>query len=98
VVATSVMEEGVDIPATNLVIRFDDSENFRSFVQSRGRARHPHSKFVTLLEGGCDGRPYTSWKALEIEMKAKYADEHRKVAEMEEEEDLKKSFRVQSTG
>jgi ERCC4-related helicase len=98
VVATSVMEEGVDIPATNLVIRFDDSENFRSFVQSRGRARHPHSKFVTLLEGGCDGRPYKSWKALEIEMKAKYADEHRGMAETEEEKGLKKSFRVPSTG
>jgi ERCC4-related helicase len=100
VVATSVMEEGVDIPATNIVIRFDDSENFRSFVQSRGRARHPHSKFVTLLEGGYDERPYKSWKALEIEMKAKYADEHRKMADMEEEEeeDLKKSFRVPSTG
>ena len=100
VVATSVMEEGVDIPATNIVIRFDDSENFRSFVQSRGRARHPHSKFVTLLEGGSDEKLYKSWKALEIEMKAKYADEHRKIADMEEEEeeDLEKSFRVPSTG
>jgi ERCC4-related helicase len=103
VVATSVMEEGVDIPATNLVVRFDDSENFRSFVQSRGRARHPHSKFVTLLEGGYDGRPYMSWKALEIEMKAKYADEHRKMAEIEkeeeeeEEEGRQKTFCVPST-
>jgi ERCC4-related helicase len=99
VVATSVMEEGVDIPATNLVIRFDDSENFRSFIQSRGRARHPHSKFVTLLQGGCDGSSYKSWKALEIEMKAKYADEYRQIAEMEEEEEGgNKAFRVESTG
>ena len=101
VVATSVMEEGVDIPATNLVIRFDESENFRSFIQSRGRARHPHSKFVTLLQNGCDGSSYESWKALEIEMKAKYADEDRQIAEMEEVEgegDGSKFFRVESTG
>jgi ERCC4-related helicase len=100
VVATSVMEEGVDIPATNLVIRFDDSENFRSFIQSRGRARHPNSKFVTLLQAGCDGTSYQSWKALEIEMKAKYADECRQIAEIEEEEeeDHSKIFRVESTG
>ena len=99
-VATSVMEEGVDIPALNLVIRYDDSENFRSFIQSRGRARHPHSKFVTLLGGGSNGSSYRSWKALEIEMKEKYADERRELARMEEEEeeDGSKVFRVESTG
>lgn len=94
-VATQVMEEGVDIPATNVVVRFDDSENFRSFIQSRGRARHVQSKFVTL---GDDGAAYKSWKALEDEMKAKYAEEDRKLAEMKDEDnDRDKEFRVEST-
>lgn len=37
VVATSVMEEGIDVQATNLVIRFDDSMTVRSYIQSRGK-------------------------------------------------------------
>lgn len=98
-VATQVMEEGVDIPAMNLVIRFDDSKNFRSFIQSRGRARHVYSKFVTMLQGGRDSDSYSSWKQLEREMKAKYADEERKLEEgEEEEEDGHREFEVESTG
>lgn len=98
-VSTEVMEEGVDIPACNLVVRFDDSKNFRSFVQSRGRARHAKSKFVIL---GPKGATYRSWKDLEHEMKAKYADEDRGLAEMDDEavEELgsDRKFVVQSTG
>ncbi|KAK5245690.1 Dicer-like protein 2, partial [Exophiala xenobiotica] len=45
-VATSVLEEGIDVPAMNLVICFDERPNLRSFVQSRGRARQHNSKFV----------------------------------------------------
>ena len=48
-VATSVIEEGVDVPRCNLVIRFDLPQNFRSYVQSKGRARDKPSKFVLLL-------------------------------------------------
>ena len=48
-IATSVIEEGVDVPRCNLVIRFDLPQNFRSYVQSKGRARDKPSKFVLLL-------------------------------------------------
>lgn len=48
-VATSVIEEGVDVPRCNLVIRFDLPQNFRSYVQSKGRARDKPSKFLLLL-------------------------------------------------
>ena len=48
-VATSVIEEGVDVPKCNLVIRFDMPQNFRSYAQSKGRARDKPSTFLLLI-------------------------------------------------
>jgi endoribonuclease Dicer len=48
--ATSVAEEGIDIPDCNLVIRFDLCKTMIQFVQSKGRARHANSKFIELVE------------------------------------------------
>jgi endoribonuclease Dicer len=50
--ATSVAEEGIDIPACNYVIRFDIFSNVAQYIQSRGRARHPGSRFILFLENG----------------------------------------------
>ncbi|SPB53351.1 unnamed protein product [Aspergillus niger] len=41
--ATSVAEEGLDIPDCNLVVRFDLYQTLIQYVQSRGRARHFNS-------------------------------------------------------
>lgn len=49
-VATDVLEEGIDIPACNLVVRFDLAKSFRSYVQSKGRARHSTSLFSLMVE------------------------------------------------
>lgn len=49
VVATSVVEEGMDIPKCNLVIRFDPPENYRAYVQSKGRARVNDSLYVLMV-------------------------------------------------
>lgn len=54
-VATSVVEEGVDVPKCNSVIRFDFPPNFRSYIQSKGRARAKESKYILLLEEGEEG-------------------------------------------
>ncbi len=54
-VATSVVEEGVDVPKCNSVIRFDFPPNFRSYIQSKGRARARESKYILLLEEGEEG-------------------------------------------
>jgi len=48
--ATSVAEEGLDIPECNLVVRFDLCNSMIQFVQSKGRARQPNSKFVNMVE------------------------------------------------
>lgn len=48
-VSTSVLEEGLDVPACNLIIRFDSALTLRALVQSRGRAsRRPDSRFVVI--------------------------------------------------
>jgi endoribonuclease Dicer len=48
-IATSVAEEGFDIAACNVVIRFDAMDNVTAFVQSRGRARKSQSDFVVIF-------------------------------------------------
>lgn len=50
--ATSVAEEGLDIPQCNLVVRFDLYRTMIGYVQSRGRARHRNSKYLHMLEEG----------------------------------------------
>ena len=52
-VSTSVLQEGLDVPTCNLVVRFEGAANLRALVQTRGRAsRRPDSKFVVI----CDER------------------------------------------
>ncbi|KAL9000121.1 MAG: hypothetical protein Q9169_001196 [Polycauliona sp. 2 TL-2023] len=50
--ATSVAEEGLDIPDCNLVIRFDLYSTLIQYIQSRGRARHVASKYIHMIEQG----------------------------------------------
>ena len=49
-IATSVVEEGLDIPKCNVVCRFDFPNNFCSYVQSKGRARAKKSRYIMLVE------------------------------------------------
>lgn len=49
IVATSVLEEGLDIPSCNLVIRLDGIDNYPSYIQSMGRARQKSASFHILV-------------------------------------------------
>ncbi|KAH7160714.1 hypothetical protein EDB81DRAFT_324140 [Dactylonectria macrodidyma] len=99
-VATSVLEEGIDVPACNLVVCFDKPGNLKSFIQRRGRARMKDSKLVLLLERSAKGPP--EWEALEEQMKRQYQldeEEQRRLKELEsEEDDGSFFFVVESTG
>lgn len=48
--ATSVAEEGLDIPDCNIVIRYDLYRSMIQYIQSRGRARHVNSEYIRLIE------------------------------------------------
>ncbi|KAF2239938.1 hypothetical protein EV356DRAFT_438263 [Viridothelium virens] len=48
--ATSIAEEGLDIPDCNLVVRFDLYKTMIAYMQSRGRARHRNSKYLHMIE------------------------------------------------
>lgn len=49
-IATSVLEEGVDVKQCNVVIKFDRPTDMRSYVQSKGRARKIGSRYVVLVD------------------------------------------------
>lgn len=50
--ATSVADEGLDIPQCNLCIRFDLTTTTIQYMQSRGRARMQNSIFAHMIEEG----------------------------------------------
>ncbi|TLD09053.1 uncharacterized protein PgNI_07577 [Pyricularia grisea] len=89
-VATSVLEEGIDVPACNLVICFDMPANLKSFIQRRGRARRRESKLHLLIEEESQVS-VKDWGALEAAMKQRYEDDMRELdhlAQVEEEDEM----------
>lgn len=80
VIATSVLEEGIDVPACNMVVCFQKPVNLKSFVQRRGRARHRESKLILLLDPAVD--KFNDWQQLEMDMKKLYEDEMRALSKV----------------
>ncbi|KAG0464031.1 hypothetical protein HPP92_020100 [Vanilla planifolia] len=58
IVATQILEEGLDVQSCNLVVRFDPAVNVCSFIQSRGRARMQGSDYLLIV--GKDDSPAIS--------------------------------------
>lgn len=100
-VATSVLEEGIDVPACNLVICLDKPANLKSFIQRRGRARMGESHLY-LFEETTDVSSKKEWELLEVEMKKWYEDDLRELQTIRELEDSEApdypELRVESTG
>nr|XP_022903592.1 endoribonuclease Dicer-like [Onthophagus taurus]XP_022903593.1 endoribonuclease Dicer-like [Onthophagus taurus] len=49
-VASNVLEEGVDVPMCQLIIKFDEPKDYRAYIQSKGRARHKESYYYIMVE------------------------------------------------
>lgn len=49
IIATSVLEEGIDLQECNLVLCYNTPKTFRSYVQTKGRARMKRSNYVIMI-------------------------------------------------
>ncbi|XP_059057480.1 endoribonuclease Dicer [Achroia grisella] len=49
IISTSVIEEGVDVPQCSLIVRYDQPLEYRSYIQSKGRARCSESNYIILV-------------------------------------------------
>jgi ERCC4-related helicase len=82
IVATDVLEEGIDMTACHLVVCFDQSNNLKSFIQRRGRARQRQSKFVIMMADNEMPKGIERWQELEDQMVRLYRDHKRKLEEI----------------
>lgn len=88
-IATNVLEEGIDVPACNSVICFDLPMNLVSFVQRRGRARMADSRYVLFVESSDLRADSARFQRLEERMKVAYMEETREPPPASEKEDEK---------
>ncbi|CEL98682.1 unnamed protein product [Vitrella brassicaformis CCMP3155] len=54
-ISTSVLEEGIDVPLCNCVVRFSPVVTGKENVQCRGRARKAGSRYIHLIPNSQDG-------------------------------------------
>lgn len=106
IIATSVLEEGIDISACNIVICFNKPPNLKSFIQRRGRARKSRSIFVLLVPSDDRSLGPQEWGDMEIQMREEYqkdASERQKLQQLEDTEEHVEGrsnarFEIKSTG
>ncbi|KFY33349.1 hypothetical protein V494_07693 [Pseudogymnoascus sp. VKM F-4513 (FW-928)] len=106
IIATSVLEEGIDISACNIVICFNRPPNLKSFIQRRGRARKNRSIFVLLVASEDRSLGPQEWGVMENQMREEYqkdASKRQKLQQLEDEEEHVEGysnarFEIKSTG
>lgn len=98
-VATDVLEEGLDIPACNFVICLDPPAHLTSFVQCRGRARQQGSVLYIFYN---DQRQVKDWEAAESCVNALLASdrqfEDQEIQREAVEESDDRSLHISTTG
>ncbi|KAH7392744.1 hypothetical protein BKA66DRAFT_568064 [Pyrenochaeta sp. MPI-SDFR-AT-0127] len=102
ILATSVLEEGIDVSSCHLVVCFEQPKNLKSFIQRRGRARKQESKYFIFAPHTGAIQPTEVWQLREAEMRAAYENDMRRVEEAkkleQQREDGERYFEVPSTG
>ncbi|KAL8695165.1 MAG: hypothetical protein Q9218_000333 [Villophora microphyllina] len=101
VITTSALEEGIDVPACNVVVCFDNQMNLKSLIQRRGRARQSKSTFAIMFAESDDPSTISTWEQLETRMRHLYEDDMRQLAELETTEatdEGERVFIVEKTG
>ncbi|KAF2862586.1 P-loop containing nucleoside triphosphate hydrolase protein [Piedraia hortae CBS 480.64] len=97
-VATSVLEEGIDVPACNLIISFDPAPTVVSFVQRRGRARHKLSTYIEFQDELQRKSNIDKWQGFAERIKQMAMSERRKVDVVDVDEKETRICRVEKTG
>jgi ERCC4-related helicase len=87
IIATDVLEEGIDVTACNVVFCFDPPPNVKSFIQRRGRARQEKSHFAINFPNGEGGDKLQYWRNLEDTLVKTYQAEQREIADLKAMED-----------
>lgn len=102
IVATDVLEEGIDVSACSVVVCYDKPPRLKSFIQRRGRARRQHSTFAMVFSTEDNESSLRKWQNLEKIMEEAYQEDRtrlEKVRALETiSEDVDASLRVKSTG
>ena len=102
IIATNALEEGIDVSACNHVICFQRPTSLKSFIQRRGRARHPDSTYAIMYNELDDSHDSSTWHDVEEVMKQIYMDETRVLRDTQKleviDEREKREFHVDSTG
>lgn len=102
VIATSVLEEGIDVSSCNLVVCFNKPDNLKSFIQRRGRARDSQSVFVMMLSREDTLLRGRKWQELEETMIQTFQEERGKQQEILHREEVpepgQRRFEIESTG
>ncbi|OBT69887.1 hypothetical protein VE03_00456 [Pseudogymnoascus sp. 23342-1-I1] len=106
IIATSVLEEGIDISACNIVICFNRPPNLKSFIQRRGRARKSRSIFVLLVPSDDRSLGPQEWVDMEEQMREEYqkdASKRQKLQQLEDDDEHVEGysnarFEIKSTG
>jgi hypothetical protein len=102
IIATNVLEEGIDISSCNLVICFNKPVNLKSFIQRRGRARDKKSVLVLMLAQDDSLARSKDWEAMEanmLKMFEKQQKEVEKELQLEDSEEYRcRRFEIESTG
>lgn len=102
IVSTDVLSEGIDVPAANVVICFDQPQNLVSYVQRRGRARQMESHYYIFTVAFSSRSK--DWEALEDAMIEAYLEEKQQTQAVLEAEAVpeltgpwKQEFCIEST-
>lgn len=102
IVATNVLEEGIDVSACSVVVCYDKPQNLKSLVQRRGRARRQHSTYAIVLSTEDDVSSLDKWHNVEKAMEEAYQEDRSRLEELRAletiNEDVHAQFVVGSTG
>ncbi|KAF2219956.1 hypothetical protein BDZ85DRAFT_267874 [Elsinoe ampelina] len=100
IIATSVLQEGIDVSACNLVINFDLPDTLVGFIQRRGRARQKDSRYYVFIASNDIKNKPLQWQMDEDRMRRQYMDADRERAEAEADDAdalASKTYRVPGT-